>query len=155
MFHPRDARWNILFSGDSFLTTFWHFEQRAYRAQYEKTKDKFTITSDDPRYQLARENRKMSQVNALVTLYHRPATSGLVAEEPWHGAWGCQQDCWWWPSHGIYRPPNSKKFFPFCISFLILSHTGCCWTATQTAAGMLSECSVVLHLLHQKWQFNH
>uniref|UniRef100_A0A673AB22 Nebulin n=1 Tax=Sphaeramia orbicularis TaxID=375764 RepID=A0A673AB22_9TELE len=34
---------------------------RAYRAHYEKTKDKFTITTDDPRYQLARENRKLSQ----------------------------------------------------------------------------------------------
>uniref|UniRef100_A0A672HDN2 Nebulin n=1 Tax=Salarias fasciatus TaxID=181472 RepID=A0A672HDN2_SALFA len=33
-----------------------------YRSNYEKTKDKFTITTDDPRYQLARENRKMSQV---------------------------------------------------------------------------------------------
>lgn len=40
-----------------------------------KTKDKFTITTDDPTYKLARENRKMSQVNVLVGLYDRPAPS--------------------------------------------------------------------------------
>ncbi|KAI4788154.1 hypothetical protein KUCAC02_036038, partial [Chaenocephalus aceratus] len=36
-------------------------DDRSYRASYEKTKDKFTITTDDPRYKLARANNQMSQ----------------------------------------------------------------------------------------------
>lgn len=93
-----------LFSGYLCLTAYWHSEQRIYKADYEKTKDKFTITTDDPRYQLARENRKMSQVNSLVVLYNWPASSTAISspvlQTPDTGAWARGQTCWWSSSHG-------------------------------------------------------
>lgn len=86
-----------------FLTNFWNSEQRIYRANYEKTRDKFTITTDDPRYQLARENRKMSQVTVPDVPGGRAAptarrrSSGPLTP----GAWGRGQTCrWGWSPHG-------------------------------------------------------
>ncbi|KAM6934560.1 uncharacterized protein FYW49_000834 [Xenentodon cancila] len=60
------------------------YSDRAYKAQYEKTKYKFTITTDDPRYQLARENRKMSQVNSLVVPPGRPAATSTPVLQTSH-----------------------------------------------------------------------
>lgn len=80
-----------------FLTTLWRCEQRSYRANYEKTKDKYTVTTEDPRYQLARENRKIqSQVK------HLAALQSLCWVQT-SGAWGRHHrpDRWSSPWHGL------------------------------------------------------
>lgn len=124
-----------LFSGYLCLTAFWHSEQRIYKAYYEKTKDKYTVTTDEPRYQLARENNKMSQVNNLVAMCDRPLLLPTVRSTRPPGAWGRRQTCWWSPSHGCvfqrdkFLSPSdsasvrSLSVFLYCTGYCKQSHS--------------------------------
>lgn len=137
-FWPHDHITLHCFSGPLSLTTFWPSEQRVYKAHYEKNKDKFTITTDDPRYQLARENRKMSQVNTRTACCRTGLLLPpfLVLQTSDTGAWGHPQTCRWSSSHGSFA----------LQSLIILSI--CPTQADVIAAGTLSWVCRTQYLCH-------
>lgn len=141
-----------LFPGLLSLITFWHSEQRIYRAKYEKTKDKFTITTDDPRYQLARMNNKMSQVNTPGCGPGPACRPPDLRHRCMRSSTGLPAIAWLWKS--IHRDKFLSPPVPVshhCLSLSIRPEQAFVISATQEAAGVLSWVSrTLLYLCHQR-----
>lgn len=124
---PRHAAVCVVFWGLVF-NYIWHCEQRVYRANYEKNKDKYTVTTDEPRYQLAKENNKMSQVNIPVV------SIGLACFPCWY-LQTRPADLWCMRSspHG-YNNTSNRRNIPLSVQAWCFSLSFCPTQATVICA---------------------